>query len=214
MATLQELKTLVRQGEHQTLEFKRKIDHPEKVVKEVVAFANSQGGSLLVGVSDNGDISGLRNPEEEAFALNTAIDKFCKPTINYQLIQIPISQKKYVLHYKITKSEVGPHFVNATNSNEAFIRIEDKSVKASREITEIIRQRRKENGVNLRFGVHEKALMQHLEAKGSITVSAYMNISKLPRSSASKKLVLFVLAGILEIIPGEKEDVFVANNLH
>ncbi|MEQ8573732.1 MAG: ATP-binding protein, partial [Fulvivirga sp.] len=50
--TFQELKRLVSQGESETLEFKRKVAHPEKIVKEIVAFANTKGGKLLIGVSD------------------------------------------------------------------------------------------------------------------------------------------------------------------
>jgi predicted HTH transcriptional regulator len=49
---------LVRKGEGATLEFKLKSNHPEKIVREVVAFANSQGGLLLIGVGDDKSIPG------------------------------------------------------------------------------------------------------------------------------------------------------------
>ena len=55
-----DLVALVNQGEGQRLEFKKKVDYPEKVVKEVIAFANSDGGNLLIGVDDDGNISGVK----------------------------------------------------------------------------------------------------------------------------------------------------------
>ena len=62
---LQELEDLVHKGEGQLLEFKLKASFPEKIVKEMVAFANSNGGQLLVGVDDDGRIAGLKFAEEE-----------------------------------------------------------------------------------------------------------------------------------------------------
>ena len=47
------LRRLVSQGEGQHLEFKRKASYPDKIVRELIAFANSQGGTLLVGVDDD-----------------------------------------------------------------------------------------------------------------------------------------------------------------
>ena len=55
---LRNLKHLVRHGEGQRLEFKMKVKFPEKIVKELVAFANSDGGHLFIGVSDDGKIEG------------------------------------------------------------------------------------------------------------------------------------------------------------
>jgi hypothetical protein len=47
-----ELVELLRQHEGKTLEFKRDLSSPDKVVRTLVAFANSAGGVLLVGVED------------------------------------------------------------------------------------------------------------------------------------------------------------------
>lgn len=46
---LKNLKNLVRHGEGQRLEFKMKVKFPEKIIKELVAFANTDGGHLLLG---------------------------------------------------------------------------------------------------------------------------------------------------------------------
>ena len=76
--TAAELKKLVLNGESQFLEFKKKADHPEKIVREMVAFANSEGGTLLIGVDDRGNISGLPFPDEDTYAMEAAISMYSK----------------------------------------------------------------------------------------------------------------------------------------
>ncbi len=73
------LKALVKQGEGMHLEFKLKAAHPEKIVREIVAFANTEGGLLLIGVSDDKSIPGLKFPDEEEYILTRAIAKYCAP---------------------------------------------------------------------------------------------------------------------------------------
>ncbi len=47
--TLQEVKDLAIKGEGLQIEFKKKAAYPEKIVREVIALANTQGGTLLIG---------------------------------------------------------------------------------------------------------------------------------------------------------------------
>jgi predicted HTH transcriptional regulator len=70
---LKDLRQLVRQGEGQQLEFKLKSNHPDKIMKEVVAFANSEGGKLLIGVADNKELIGLKYPDEDEYIISKSI---------------------------------------------------------------------------------------------------------------------------------------------
>ena len=63
LALVQELKKLVHRGEGSHLEFKRKVAHPDKIIKELIAFANTGGGIMLIGVADDKSIPGLKYPE-------------------------------------------------------------------------------------------------------------------------------------------------------
>lgn len=65
--TLDHLRRLVARGEGQTIEFKRRVPSPDRLAKEVIAFANSSGGQLLLGVTDDGRIVGVKDSEEEEF---------------------------------------------------------------------------------------------------------------------------------------------------
>src|SRR5688572_24661586 len=82
---VQELKRLVAQGESSTLEFKRKASFPDKIVREMIAFANSVGGVLLVGIGDDKSIPGLKHPEDESHVIREALKK-CKP-------RLPVSEQ-------------------------------------------------------------------------------------------------------------------------
>jgi ATP-dependent DNA helicase RecG len=50
---------LRRQGENSAVEFKSASVRPESLAKEMVAFANTRGGSILLGLEDDGSVGGL-----------------------------------------------------------------------------------------------------------------------------------------------------------
>ena len=68
-----ELLELTQQEEGAKLEFKRDDIRPETLAKEIVAFANMNGGTILVGVEDNGEISGIKRENFQAWLI-TVID--------------------------------------------------------------------------------------------------------------------------------------------
>ena len=84
MMNLKELKTLCNGGEGQYVEFKHKANHPNQIVEEVVGFANSKGGSLLVGVDDNGNTLGLKFAEADAIYLTDYINNNIDPKPSFE----------------------------------------------------------------------------------------------------------------------------------
>ncbi|WP_026998774.1 AlbA family DNA-binding domain-containing protein [Eisenibacter elegans] len=208
---LVQLKKLVRQGEGKQLEFKLKANHPEKIIREVVAFANTEGGILLIGVADDKTIKGLKYPREDEYVLTRAIENQCFPPIDYQLERVLIDDTREVLVFHIARGEVLPHYVaeNAhTRARTAYIRIDDKSVKASREMREILKSANSGRNFQFEFGQKERLLMRYLEQHQSITVDDFANTANIPRRVASRTLVLLVLSKVLQILPSENQDVF------
>jgi predicted HTH transcriptional regulator len=211
-----EIKAMVKGGEGDFLEFKRKASFPEKIVKEIVAFANTHGGNLIIGVDDNGTIPGLRYAEEETFAMESAIAKYCFPGIRYKSETINISDKKSVIHYRIFESRKKPHFVvdhNREAGKKAYIRIRDKSIQASPEVIEIMKRGRSKKGIKFHFGEKEKILMQYLDKHGKITVEEYVSIAGIDRKVSSNTLVRLVLARVLHIEPTEEIDYYTLNQV-
>ncbi len=209
LAQIQALKKLVNSGEGYHLEFKRKAAHPDKIAKELIAFANSDGGTMLIGVDDDKSIPGLKYPEEESHAIRNILEKHCRPKLVFTERVIRLSEKHFVLHLDIPKSTRSPHyFVVSQDRKDAFIRFEDKCMRASREMREIIRRSRSKNGVKFTYGDKEDQLIKYLHQTSSISLDEFKKMATLNRSTASKKLVLLVLGHVLKITPTEKGDLY------
>jgi len=206
---IQELNRLVSKGENQGLEFKRKASHPDKIAHELIAFANTQGGTLLIGVDDNKSIPGVKYPEEESHAVNNVLEKQCRPKLIFNEKIIRVSDKHFVLQIDVPKSEKPPHyFVESPEKKECYVRVDDKCLKASREMQEIIKRSRSKNGVRFTYGEKEGQLIKYLSEHPTITLNEFRKLASLNRFIASRKLVLLVLGHVLKIRPTEKGDLY------
>jgi hypothetical protein len=206
---IHELKKLVAEGEGLHLEFKHKAAYPEKIVRELIAFANTEGGTLLVGVNDDGTIPGTKYPEEEAHVIHEALKQFCRPSMIYKESIIPISEKKYVVRFDIPPSSKRPHYlVLDKDTRTSFVREQDMSIKASVEMEEIVRRSKNKRDIRFSFGDAEKLLMEYLHDHHAISLPAYQKLSGLNRFKARRKLILLVLANVLRITASEKGDLY------
>ena len=204
---VRDLKRLVSRGESAFLEFKRKAAYPDKIVREMIAFANAQGGILLVGISDDGELAGLKHPEGESHVIQLSLRK-CHPGLPVTETFIPIGDTRYVIQYHISESRSKPHYFLDGEKREAYIRVHDQSIVASREVREIVRRSQYRKDIRFHYGEHEKFLMRYLDTNPAITLKEFMQVSGLKRFYASRKLVLLVLANVLQITPHEKGDLF------
>ncbi|HEY0742616.1 MAG TPA: ATP-binding protein [Chryseosolibacter sp.] len=204
---VQDLKKLVAQGEGFHLEFKRKAAYPEKIVREMIAFANSGGGVLLLGVGDDKTLPGLKFPEDESHVVREAL-KQCRPKLPVSEQFIPIGSGRAIIRYDIEESDRKPHYFLSGEQKESYVRVNDQSIKASREMREIVKRARKKKDIRFHYGEHEKFLMQYLDTNPTITLKRFIELSGLKKFYASKKLVLLVLADVLQITPHEKGDLY------
>ena len=81
MKLLHKIIRLIATGESETLDFKQTISDASKIAKTIVSFANNKGGTLLIGVRDNGSIAGIRS-EDEKYMLELAGSFYCSPKIH------------------------------------------------------------------------------------------------------------------------------------
>jgi hypothetical protein len=204
---VQQLKKLVAQGEGLTLEFKRKAAFPEKIVREIIAFANTKGGILLIGIGDDKSIPGLKHPEDDSHVLQKAL-KQCKPAIELTETFIAVGNSRIVIQYEIPESKTKPHYFVDQEKKFSFVRVDDKSIQASREMREITKRSQYKKDIRFHYGEHERLLMQYLDVNTSITLERFKQISGLKTFYASRKLVLLVLADVLRIKPTERGDIY------
>lgn len=183
------IKELIARGENQYLDFKFEISDARKIARTLSAFANSDGGKLLIGVNDNGVISGIRTDEEE-YMIESAAHLYCKPAVDYKLNKWNIDGR-WVLETTIRKSQNRPHYAKDENGNWiAFVRVADQNLQANRVLLKVWNNRKDKKGTLLKYGLEEKSLITYLERNPFITLSKFTKIAHTSRHIADRKSVV------------------------
>ena len=124
------IKMLLKQGETETLEFKTTNVNSAAIAKVVCAFANSKGGTVIVGVTDQGEVEGVKNAEDRNMELRKSIRQMISPNPYIASAVVNVSQGKQVIVLEVPASEDKPY----TFDNKIFVRQAAQTVVASGEI--------------------------------------------------------------------------------
>ena len=106
---------LIAEGEHQQQDFKFEISDARKIAKTLSAFANTNGGRLLIGVKDNGKIAGVRS-EEEKYMIEAAAQLYCVPEVEYSYAKL---LQKSEMRKNMVMDLIYRGFINAANYSES-----------------------------------------------------------------------------------------------
>lgn len=209
--SIKKLKELIQQGEGTTVEFKRKIASPEKIAKELVAFANSKGGYLIVGVDDNGTIYGIDSEKYETEQIENCCKFLIDPPITPQ-IEIKNIGTKYLAIAFIAESDDKPHFLVSGDDktpNHAYIRVGENSMPASREMVKILAgQGKNAKPVTISIGETEKRFFAYLEKNQRARVNELSKAVNISKRRAHRMVVNLVRAGVLHIHQDDGGDYF------
>jgi len=193
---------LIAQGEHQELDFKYEMNDSRKIARTLVAFANTHGGKLLVGVKDNGKIAGV-NSEEEMYVVEAAAQVFSEP-------EVPITGKlhevesKEVLEVIIEPSEQ-KHYVKEEDGKKiAYIRIADMNLKASLVQLRIWELEKTIKGQKFQYGAKEELLFNFIREEGGISFKKYCKISRQHFRKAADTLARLVIWDVIDMEVSEK----------
>jgi predicted HTH transcriptional regulator len=204
------IKKLILEGEGVQLDFKKTITHVHKIAKTMVAFANNRGGTILVGVMDDGSIKGVKNEEEEKYQLIKAGTYYCRPIIEPRFTEYVIDGV-IVLAVEIPQSDVKPHYALGEDDKYwAYIRVKDKSVLASKIVIDVLRKETKGEAALIEFSSKEKALLEYLAANERITLMEFCKLINISRRRASRILVNLVLSGVIRVHSTEKTEFYTA----
>ncbi len=205
------LKKMVAKGEGRHLEFKRKVADPLKVAREVVAFANTEGGMLLIGVSDDGVLAGLKEPEEEIFVMKNVLSQHCKPAIDYQIEIVALSDRKQIVIFHISEQKEKPVFLLYNlrrQTGRAYLRVEDKSVQMSTEARRILKARSALKDSVFQYGAKEQLLLKHLALVSKTDKKTFAAAAQITEQEAADVLVNLTISSVLELHPQEELDYF------
>ena len=122
--------SLIAQGEHVRQDFKFEISDARKIAKTLSAFANTEGGRLLIGVKDNGKIAGVRSDEEQ-YMIEAAARLYCIPPVECKM-QVYEVEGRSVLVASVDESTHKPVYAKDENGRKlAYVRMADENILAT-----------------------------------------------------------------------------------
>lgn len=207
---------LIEEGEGFEVEFKRRVSSPEKIARALIAFANTKGGHILFGVDDDGTVVGVESEKSEVDLIREAGASFCLPEIEPVIEFVPFDGKDVIVAY-VGESTTKPHYFtgssngagNGHDETKVFIRVNDKTVMASKEVVRILRDERPDAPpMKIEIGENERRLFRYLDAHERITAKEYSRLVNVSEQRACRILVSLVRAGVVRIHTMEKQDFF------
>jgi len=193
---------LIQQGEHQTQDFKYCISDSRKIARSLVAFANTDGGRLLVGVKDNGRIAGVRS-EEEYYMVESAAKMYSNPKIEFTTRQHFVDGKT-VLEVIVEPSSEKPYFaLDDEGKWWAYFRKDDENRLANKIMIEVWKLQKSPDGILINYSDDEKILLDYLATNEKISVSKYSRIAHLTYKKAEEIIINFRTLNILKDCVGD-----------
>ncbi len=198
---------MISGGEGQQLDFKFEISDSKKIARTLSAFANSGGGTLLVGVKDNGRIAGVRS-DEEYYMLEAAASLYCKPEVNFTVRQWQVDGKT-VLEARIEKSITPPHYARSNDGKWlAYVRVDDENILANGIMIRVWNRKNRKGGTLVRYSAKEKILFDYLKENDTVTLSLFQRIAKINARTAATILVNLIVLKLIKITYRDKKIVY------
>lgn len=196
---------IIEAGEGISIEFKQRFSSYEKMAKEMIAFANTRGGHLLIGVDDDKSLYGIESEKGDFELIKETAEKYCEPPLKFSAEPFELNGKDLLIVH-IPESSEKPHRIQdyrpALNLNTAsvYIRVNDKSVLAGKEMIKLLQAQTSGRALkNYTFGSDEKIVFNYLEKNETITVKDLCRFANISYRRASRTLIKLVRANLLFI---------------
>ena len=201
------IQKLIQEGEHQMLDFKFEISDSRRIARSLVAFANTDGGRLLVGVKDNGAIAGVRS-DEEIHMIEAAAEMYCQPKVEYTTEEWEINGKT-VLEVIIPKDK---HHKHKAPDNQGvykiFVRVKDENLVADSVLIKVWKADKFARPAKIAFTETETLLLSYLSENKEITLHVFQEMAHINKRRAEAILADFILVGTISIIQTSQNTVF------
>ena len=126
--------------EEKRLEFKRDIFYPANLMKTLVAFANTAGGKLIIGIDDDRQIFGVGQPLDEEERLCNLIADSISPRLVPNVEFVTVAGKT-LLVVEVFLSNLRPHWINAEGADAGvYVRLGSTNRQADRELIAELRR--------------------------------------------------------------------------
>ena len=197
---------LISEGEHSQQDFKYKVQDAAKLARSVSAFANTDGGRLLIGVRDDGHISGVRS-EEEIYMMHAAAYKYCKPEskIGFETFH---AEGRTVVIATIPPAVRKPVCaVDDDGRRVAYVRIADENIVASPVHLEMWRQEQMPQTL-MHYTDTEQHLLSIMKENPPLTLNRLVRLSRQGRHHVIGTLARLIRYGVAEVRYQDMKFVF------
>lgn len=179
MGDRQYIQSLINEGEHQQQDFKYRVSDAMKLAKSVSAFANTDGGRLLIGVRDDGHMSGVRD-EEEIYMMHQATYRYCRPQASIKFDTYHINGRTIVVATVPLSDRRPVCAIGDDGRQRAYIRIADENIVASPVHLAIWRESQNPHGAMMSYTDTVRKLIDTLQGQ-RLTLSQLVRRSAIPR---------------------------------
>ena len=190
------LKRLISEGEHQQQDFKYRVSDAQKLAKSVSAFANTDGGRLLIGVRDDGVMSGVRS-EEEIYMMHQAAYRYCRPEASIKFDTFHVEGRTIVLATVPPSDKRPVCAIDEAGKLCAYIRIADENIVASPVHLAVWREAQKVQGSVMTYTDNVRRLLDALTTQ-RMTLNQLVRRSALPRSKVITLLARLIRFRIVQ----------------
>ncbi|MAC16852.1 MAG: ATP-binding protein [Flavobacteriales bacterium] len=198
---------MIAEGEHQQQDFKTRIDDSRKIARTLVAFANSDGGRLLIGVKDNGTVSGVR-VDEELHMVEAAAELYCKPMIEFRS-QVWKADVRSVLEVVVEPSRCRPHrSEDEVGQWNAYLRLEDENIRANAVLSRCWDHRFRADRPPFEYDRNVGRLFRSWRNGKLIGFRQIMRTVRRPPAATEDLLALLVGWGIVEMVLGDRNFMY------
>ena len=204
------LEALIAEGEHQRQDFKFEISDSRKIARTLSAFANTDGGRLLIGVKDNGRIAGVRS-EEEYYMIEAASERYTRPAVPFTARRWDVGGRT-VLEVDIAPGPDRPYLApDKDDRYVAYLRVADENRPADPTLVLAWQKQRRPNGRLFRLTRPVEALLRHLETHPAISLSEFCRLARIRRPIARHILSDLLALGTLRytILPDDDRLVYI-----
>ncbi|MBN2614343.1 MAG: ATP-binding protein [Bacteroidales bacterium] len=188
----------IEEGEGQHLDFKYEISDAPKIARSLSAFANTDGGSLLVGVKDNGVIAGIAS-EEEYYMIERAAQHYCQPEVAFHTKEWNLDGKK-ILEVIIPKGDRIPYKApDKKGVFKAFVRVADENILACGVQMKVWTRQNSDQTISFSSRPEEHLLLKLLREQDHITLEQLQEAALLSKFKAENLLSDFIVLGLAQI---------------
>ncbi|MDR1054662.1 MAG: ATP-binding protein [Prevotellaceae bacterium] len=201
---------LIAQGEHQQLDFKFAINDSKKIARTLAAFANTDGGRLLIGVKDNGAIAGV-NSDEEYYMVEAGARLHCKPEVKFEVSKWTVDDKT-VLEIIVAKSNKRPHTApGKENKPIVYVRVKDENIIAHPILAKAWVKQRRSKGISICCTERHNYVIQLLTEHGKQTFVKLCKLAFMSEREMEKILIDLLALNLLAVENAEPDSFFEAN---